>query len=168
MSAKPGRKRHNQREATVAYLNLNSLMDMFTIILIFLLVSFSAEGESVTSSDKFKLPTSTSEEPIRPRLLLQITQEEIIVEGKVIVLLKDIDPEVMIIKELYAELQEQAKTSIFIAGENVELELNREVVLLGDRTTPFKMLERLMFTCGLVGYNNISLAVTRKEIKAEG
>ncbi|MCK4738816.1 MAG: biopolymer transporter ExbD [Deltaproteobacteria bacterium] len=166
MSYSPEKRRHNKRGATVASLNLNSLMDMFTIILIFLLVSFSTERENPSATTTFKLPSSTSEEAMRPRLTIQITQDVIIVEGKQVVNIKDIDPNETIISPLYAELQELAKTSIFIAEVNAELELDREVVFQGDRTIPFALLQRLMFTCGQVGYSNISLAVTRKALKA--
>lgn len=159
MAASPSRKRRNKRGSAVAYLSMVSLMDMFTIILIFLLHTFSAEGEVFSSSATFKLPQSTSEEPYRARLGIQITRQDIIVDGRKVASISELAPGELMIKPLYDELTEQAKKSLLIAGFNPELELNREVVIQGDKTIPFALLQKVMFTCGQVGYNNISLAV---------
>ncbi len=148
----------------VAHLTLVSLMDMFTIILLFLLQAFSVEGEAFTTSEKFKLPLSTAQEEFRPRLTVQVTRSEILVEGmKVMEAGEEAAKGDMLLRPLFEELEREAEKSLFIAGANPEVELSREVVILGDRTIPFALLERVMFTCGQVGYNNISLAVTRDE-----
>ena len=60
---------------------------------------------------------------------------------------------------LYEALKKEAEKSIYIAGVNKDVALSREVILLGDRNIPFLALEKIMYTCGQVGYNNIRLAV---------
>jgi biopolymer transport protein ExbD len=163
MPAKPSRKRRPKRGAIVASLGLTSLMDMFTIILIFLLHTFSAEGEMVTTSEKFQLPLSSSDELYTARLTIVVTPKFIIVENKKIMKIEDIDKKSLLITPLFQSLEDKAKKSLFIAGLNPELELGREVVIQGDRGIEFRLLERVMYTCGQVGYNNIALAVIRDE-----
>ncbi len=163
MPAGPSRKRRKKRATTVAYLSMVSLMDMFTIILIFLLHSFSAEGDTFATSKKFELPVSTSETPYRARLAIQITPEHIIVEDKKVAEVRELDAQKLLIGPLYKELEAQTKKSLFIAGVNPSLELSREVVIKGDKSIPFALLQRVMYTCGQVGYNNISLAVVSVE-----
>lgn len=136
-------------------------MDMFTIILLFLLQTFSAEGEAFTVSETFKLPESSAIAPITPELMVQITNDEIIVEGKVVVNIQDIRIEsgAPLIKPLENALTEIAKQSVYIAKRNEELELSRTVIIMGDRRISFEILEAVMYTAGRVGYNNLSLAV---------
>ena len=164
MPISPSKKHRFKRSPTVAYLSITSLMDMFTIILLFLLHGFSQDEGAFAISQKLTLPVSTSIEAVRPKLTIQITEEELIIEGTKVT---DIDAiandEDMLISPLYENLAEYAKRTVFIASVNPETELNREVIIQGDKGIPFRLLERVMFTCGLVGYNNISLAVLSRE-----
>ncbi len=139
-------------------------MDMFTIILIFLLHSFSATGDTFSTSPTFKLPISTSTEQFQPRVTVQITADDIIVEGIKVAEVKNIPTGgELLIMPLYEELEKHARKSIFIAGINPSLELKKEVVVMGDRSIPFSILQKVMYTCGQVGYNSIELAVISVE-----
>lgn len=164
MPAGPSRKRRVRRGSAVAYLSMVSLMDMFTIVLLFLLQSFSTESETFAVSPKFKLPASTARETFKSRLTVQITSTEIIVDGKKVADIADV-PEKgdMLIKPLEQELNALTNRSAFIAEANPSVKLTREVIILGDKGIPFSLLEKVMFTCGQVGYNNIYLAVTSVE-----
>lgn len=137
---------------------------MFTIVIIFLLQSFSTESETFAVSHKFKLPTSTAREAFKSRLTVQITLNEIIVDGKKVADVSDV-PEKgdMLIKPLQEELSSLIGRSAFIAEANPSVKLTREVIILGDKGIPFSLLEKVMWTCGQVGYNNIYLAVTSIE-----
>ncbi|MCK4846416.1 MAG: biopolymer transporter ExbD [Deltaproteobacteria bacterium] len=163
MPARPTRRRRNKKGNVVATLSLVSLMDMFTIVLIFLLHSFSATGETFATSDKFQLPVSTATAAIRPALTIQVTTKDIMVEGRVVVARSELIKDKVLIEPLLTELEEEAKKSVFIAGINKSMELSRTVIILGDRSIDFSLLERVMYTCGQVGYNNITLAVLSGE-----
>lgn len=153
-------RRRNKRGSVVAYASMTSLMDMFTIILIFLLSTFSADTANISSSKKFTLPDSTATTPYKQRLSIQITTDEILVEGVVVTTVDDaLKSEELLIKPLHKALEDEAKKSIFIAQSNSEMELSREVVIQGEKSIPFKLIEKIMFTSGQIGYNNISLAV---------
>lgn len=153
-------RRRNRRGSVVAYASMTSLMDMFTIILIFLLSTFSADTANISASSKFKLPDSTAKAPYKQRLGIQITTDEILVEGIAVTTVAEaLKSKELLIPALHLVLEKEAKKSIFIAQSNSEMELSREVIIQGDKGTPFQLIEKIMFTCGQIGYNNISLAV---------
>lgn len=153
-------KRKSKRGSVVAYASMTSLMDMFTIILMFLLSTFSADTANISSSDKFTLPESTATTPYVHRLGIQVTTDEILVEGVVVTTVGEaLASTELLIKPLHKALEDEAKKSIFIAESNSEMELSREVVIQGEKSIPFKLVEKIMFTSGQIGYSNISLAV---------
>lgn len=153
-------KRKSKRGSIVAYASMTSLMDMFTIILIFLLSTFSADTANISASKKFTLPESTATTPYKQRLSIQITTDEILVEGIVVTTVDQaLKSKELLIPPLYKVLEDEAKKSIFIAESNIEMKLSREVIIQGEKTIPFRLIEKIMFTCGQIGYNNMSLAV---------
>ena len=85
MPISPSKKHRFKRSPTVAYLSITSLMDMFTIILLFLLHGFSQDEGAFAISQKLTLPVSTSIEAVRPKLTIQITEKELIIEGKKVI-----------------------------------------------------------------------------------
>ena len=76
-----GLARHG-RGAKAPALPLTSLLDMFTIILVFLMVSFQAEDEDFVLHSGLELPSSSAESPFKKAVSLAITSEEVFVEGE--------------------------------------------------------------------------------------
>lgn len=161
----PSLKRKSRRSPGEATLTLTSLMDMFTIILLFLLVSYSTEGEMVTADpNKFKLPVSTSLKKPEMRLIIQVTPEEIIIDGGKVAEVKEaIENQDYIITPLLEALDSNTKKAEFIAMNNPSFKFKGDVIIQGDRRIPFVLLEKIMVTCGQAGYGNISLAVLSRE-----
>lgn len=149
-------KRKSKRGSVVAYASMTSLMDMFTIILMFLLSTFSSDTANISASKKFTLPESTASAPYQQRLAIQITTDEILVEGIVVAAVDEVlASEELLIEPLHKALEAEAKKSIFIAESNTEMELSREVVIQGEKSIPFQLIEKIMFTSGQIGYSNI-------------
>jgi biopolymer transport protein ExbD len=157
----PSKKRRNKSGVGVPGLSLTSMMDMLTTILLFLLKSYSSEGEIVTSDPRLKLPVSISTQAPRPRLLVQISIDDIIVDGvRVAGVEESVKSKDFLIKPMHDELNKHAKRAEFIAMNNPDVKFTGEVLVQGDKSIPFALLEKIMFTCGQAGYNGISLAVT--------
>lgn len=153
-------KRKYKRGSVVAYASMTSLMDMFTIILMFLLSTFSADTANISSSDKFTLPDSTATTPYEHKLGIQVTTDEILVEGVVVTTVGEaLATRELLIKPLHKALEAEARKSIFIAESNSEMELSRAIVIQGEKSIPFQLVEKIMYTSGQIGYSNISLAV---------
>ncbi|OGV98493.1 MAG: hypothetical protein A3I04_04970 [Nitrospinae bacterium RIFCSPLOWO2_02_FULL_39_110] len=160
----PSKKKKRRSRLTEATLTLTSMMDMFTIILLFLLVNYSAEGIVVTNPRKLSLPLSISQKTPTRKLDIQITSEDIIVEGVKVMDTKDaMENQDYSIKPLLDALNENTKKVEFIAKNNPSFKFTGEVMIQGDKGIPFILLEKIMYTCGQAGYGGISLAVISRE-----
>jgi len=140
-------------------LNLVSLMDIFTILVFFLLVNSNAQ--QLPSSKDIKLPLSVSSKTPQENLVIAISKQNIIVGGHKIAGLQDVlsDPKPSI-PELFAELQYQAsKFQIFKENRNKP----RSVTIMGDQDIPYKLLSKILTTCREANYTHIAFAAYQKK-----
>ncbi|MCG8673037.1 MAG: biopolymer transporter ExbD [Pseudomonadales bacterium] len=152
-------RRHKRNQAT-AGINLVSLMDIFTILVFFLLVN-SSNTQQPPSNKSIELPKSVAEQLPKETLVVMVTEFDIIVNGRPVekvdrVLSSANDT----IPNLQAELLFQARKSAAPVNEFGIAE--REVTIMGDKEIPYKLLRRIMMTCSKSEYSRISLAVMRK------
>ena len=152
--------RNHRRMAQQPRLNLVALMDIFTILVLFLMVN-SGDVEVLQPDQNVTLPESLSEQRPEPTLTIKVTPEDILVEGRSIQGTDDAlaQPESSL-QALAVELQNQSARKPELYGR--ERELGRAVIVMGDRGTPYKLLRRIMATCAESGYRDISLAVYSK------
>ena len=164
MENKPLRKKRSRKKNIVGSLMLVPLVDIFTNILLFLLMSYSAEGNILTVDPKFKLPVSTSRQNPKLKLVLQVTEDAIIMEGERITGTQEImAAKDLSIASLYEALNQNTKKVEYIARNNPSFKFTGDVIIQGDKRISFSVLEKIMYTCGQAGYNNISLAVFSRE-----
>ncbi len=165
MPFQPSKKKKRKRlKSIIPSLNLTALMDIFTIILLFLLKSYSVESEVLVPNPAIKLPVSTSIEAPTMRLVLQVSKDAIVVDGEYVTTVADaLKGEDLLIKPLFDALNNNTEKIEFIAKNNPSIKFTGEVMIQGDKDIPFVLLERAMFTCGQAGYDNISLAVISRE-----
>ncbi len=141
-------------------LNLTSLMDVFTILVFFLLVNQSAV-EVLEPPREIKLPDSVVEAKPRQTLVIMVSEQMIMVQGEPTVSVADIlTTKDEIIRPVMERLSQIRQTTIGLNTEAVAK--TNEVVILSHKTIPFKVLKKLMSTCTLSGYTKISLAVIQK------
>ncbi|GAB4329830.1 MAG: hypothetical protein Kow0037_05120 [Calditrichia bacterium] len=142
-------------------LNLTSMMDMMTIILLFLLKTYSTTGQILTPSEDLKLPYSLAQDDPKKELSVSVTRHNILVGTKVIASLEDIGPEEILITPLFArlsDLAEEAKKDERMFGKP----FTHEVIIQADEDTPFQTLVKVLYTCGQSEYNKLRL-LTYKE-----
>ena len=141
-------------------LNLTSLMDVFTILVFFLLVNQSAV-EVLEPPREIKLPDSVVEAKPRQTLVIMVSEQMILVQGEPTVSVADIlATKDEIIRPVMERLSQVRQTTIGLSTEAVAK--TNEVVILAHKTIPFKVLKKLMSTCTVSGYTKISLAVIQK------
>jgi biopolymer transport protein ExbD len=161
MSARARRMdRHHRRNAGRAGINLVSMMDIFTILVFFLLVS-SANVEVLPNPRDLKLPESIAEERARENVVVMITGEDIIVQGHPVAKVA----EVMAREELRIPELEQAlrsQSDRVLRKEAADEIGSREITIMGDRALPYRVLKRVMAACTAADYGRLSLAVTQK------
>ena len=141
-------------------MNLTSLMDVFTILVFFLLAN-SASNEALEAPKVITLPTSIVETKPRETVVILVTSDNILVQGKVVVSTADvIEGRSIVVEEIKNELLIQRSKAIGTEASEVP-----EVNLLADRKIPFSLLKKVMSSCTSAGYNKISLAVIQKAAK---
>jgi biopolymer transport protein ExbD len=137
-------------------LNLNSMMDMMTIILLFLIKTFSTSGQIVTASQDLRLPYSTSQEQPQKELSVAITRHAVLVGSDVLMDLKDLPRDENLIHPLYTRLTQLAKQA-----QEEEIRFGKvfdhEVIVQADEDTPFQTLVKVLYTCGQSEYNKLRL-----------
>lgn len=136
---------------------LTSLVDVMTILLVFLIKSFSVEGNLITPSPDLQLPVSTSKTPPKPTCTIEVTKEEIISEGNSITTIESIEKQdSLIIPLLYKWMNiQKAKCS-----DTTKI---NEVLIQSDREVEFNIIKRVMFTCSKAGFTDFSVLVMEEE-----
>ncbi|OGW57740.1 MAG: hypothetical protein A3D21_06640 [Nitrospirae bacterium RIFCSPHIGHO2_02_FULL_42_12] len=162
-------KRHTHKFPIQASLNIVSLMDIFTILLLFLLVNVSPSGEeeAIPVPGIVQLPASSASIKPEPTITVFITTSDIILGDKKIAKIQDVlNSGDSSIKVLETGLTSQA---ISIADTNKadtkdkDTKSAKKIIIMGDKTIPFTLLKKVMNSCSRAGYSNITLAVLQKE-----
>ncbi len=137
-------------------LNLVSLMDIFTILVFFLLVNAS-EVEVLPSTRSIKLPESLSQQRPRETVTVMVSEQAIMVMGhKVAGVAQALDNGQAFIPALQERLEALARRRLKAAGERPE------VNILADKRTPYRLLRKIMLSCTRAQYGQVSLAVLQK------
>ncbi len=153
-------KRMSRNRVKITKMNLTSLMDVFTILVFFLLVN-SGSVELLEAPKNVLLPESRIESKPRETVVISVSPEEILVQGQLVAMVGDVmsgDPEA--IAPVMARLS-QLKNSIVGPSTRVVAD-SQEVTILADRSVPFAVIKTLMSTCTSEGFENVSLAVIQK------
>jgi len=143
-------------------LNMNSMMDMMTIILLFLLKSFSTEGALITPSEQLRLPISNQGEKVKRELSVSIAKDVILVNDKAIAQVAQIPKNQMFIKPLARKLGEFAKQEHELEVQ-VGKKFSHKVIIEGDQKIPFELLYKVMYTCGKSEFYKMRLLTIKNE-----
>jgi biopolymer transport protein ExbD len=156
--------KRNRQLLQAPKLNLVSLMDIFTILVFFLLVN-SGEVEVLQTDKSITLPMSVSEQKPDNNLVVLISNEDLLVGGERIASIKDlVNNKDQTFAPLTKELQYQAQKAGPLEPEK-EL-TGRPVTIMADEKVPYSTLKKVMATCAMAEYRDIALAVTQKQVSA--
>lgn len=145
---------------TAPRMNLTSLMDVFTILVFFLLVN-SASTEVLETPKQIKLPDSVVEQKPRETVVIFVSPTEVTVQGEAVVRVADIlAASSQDIDAIGERLSQLSRTVIGISTKTVAD--SQEVTILVDRSVPFSVVKKVMSTCTSRGYGRISLAVLQR------
>lgn len=162
--------KQNNKKATFT-LQLTAMVDMFTIMIVFLLKSYSTSAVHITPQKGLKLPQSSSYTQPVEALKLIVSLDGIYIEDKQIIPLKqgelnklDVDSnDPDFIRGLYEVLDKQAEKSKSIAEENTEHAFEGKVVMQADSRLNYKLLKKVMYTSSMAGYADLRLATISVE-----
>jgi len=154
------RRMSRNRGKQLATLSLTSLMDVFTILVFFLLVN-SASTEVLTTPKQLALPASVVEAKPRETVVIFVSPTEVTVQGELVALVSDImaaDGQ-----NVAAIGQRLSEVSGSVIGTTTRaVARSREVTILADKSVPFNVVKKVMSTCTGEGFERISLAVIQK------
>ena len=155
--------RMTRQKRILPKLPLTSLMDVFTILVFFLMVNQSTV-ETLQQPKQIKLPESTVEEKPRETVVILVGTEQVLVQGMPVALVDDIqaagNEEIESIGTRLAELSERV-----IGVSTQAVAVSQEVTVLADKSVPFSVLKKSLSTCTARGYTRVSLAVVQKSVQ---
>ncbi|MGK0442824.1 MAG: biopolymer transport protein ExbD [Pseudohongiellaceae bacterium] len=150
--------RNHKRHGDQPKLNLVSLMDIFTILVFFLMVN-SGDVEVLSSDKNIKLPESVAEKKPELSLIIKVSNNDIIIQGQSLggVYNSDRTLNEKTVEALAKELQYQTQRRAQLTER--EEKMGRAVIIMGDEKMPYTLLKKIMTTCAANEYRDISLAV---------
>lgn len=149
-------ERHHKRMSQTSKLSLVSLMDIFTILVFFLIVNAS-NVEVLEAHKSVKLPVSVSEQPAEQRLLVMLTPEQVIVQGEAVALLAEmVADEQGEAPKLMAALQAQRA---LLSEQQLQADSSKQITIMADKALPYKTLKVILTSCAHAGYTDIALTV---------
>ena len=148
------------RKAGFADLLITPLVDMFIIIVIFLLQNFSATGDILYMSKDITLPDATNGKDIELAPVVQISNDSIMLSGEQVAMIADISKdEYWNIPALEEKLRDQKKRFEFIHQSDPAGGFKGDINIQAHKEVPFKAIKRVMYSCNQAGYFNINFAV---------
>jgi hypothetical protein len=167
-----GSNRYRRKPFVAPKLMITSMMDMFTIILIFLLFSFSDDPEKIQLENDLELPHSSAEEKYDDSIQLVFSKGSLILDGEIIATLKEgrlegLNPDNPKASDLYQRLvshkalletQEQRPD---IDQKEIK-ETKNQILFLCDKMHTFKIINPVIKTAGLAGFPNFQFAVLKE------
>ena len=152
-------RRHDRGKKSIA-LNLVALMDIFTILVFFLLVN-SSDVETLPNAKDIQLPQSIAEEKAKESVVILISEEDILVQGSPVAKVADVlKLKGNDIPQLRQALLSQNDRVLRRAAQDDIAD--REITIMGDKDIPYRLLKKVMATCTMADYGQISLAVLQK------
>src|SRR3954469_18139135 len=154
-----GKKFVRAKKVGYASLMLTSLVDMFTIIVIFLLMNFSANGEVLYMSKDIKLPDAYHGAQLERAPVISVSADAVTFDGRMLLQTADLEKgDVLNVPELEDALREEKRRYEQIHANDPDHPFRGLVNVQADRRIPFKVIKRVMFACNQSGFGNINFA----------
>jgi biopolymer transport protein ExbD len=159
MTPRERRAERRSRNQNMVDMNLVSLIDVFTI-LIFFLLSSTGGVETLPSPKAVKLPESLAQTQPRETIVVVVSGTEIIVDGRKVANVADvIDTPDDMIAGLKAELDIQAGRQIIRKDNEAK---GKTLTIMGDKDIPYRLLRKIMYTSARANFSDVSFAVRQR------
>ncbi len=160
------------KKSTYADLLITPLVDMFVIIVLFLIANFSATGEVLMMTKDIQLPEASNVKEVEMVPVVMVSNSEVTVSGTVIGRVEDLSHEdylnIPALEEKLRDMKKQYE-DLHAMAKDTEGKFKGDVNIQANKEVQFKIIKRVMFSCATAGYNNINFAVMQiAGAKAEG
>ncbi|MDP3234483.1 MAG: biopolymer transporter ExbD [Myxococcales bacterium] len=153
-----------------ADLNVTPLVDMFVILVLFLIANFSATGEILAMSKDIELPEASNTDELQLAPVVQVSKDQVIVSGTSVGRVDDLTREDYLnIPQLEEKLRDMKKQFEDLHNAaNDSGAFKGDVNIQADKKVQFRIIKRVMFSCAAAGYGNIAFATMAASTKDEG
>jgi biopolymer transport protein ExbD len=153
-------KRHRQRRHGANHFALIPFIDMMTILVVFLL-AHTAEVDILPNTKNISIPQSLSERKPSAAVVVMVTKDSVYVDGERVGSLADVAAEP---GPFFAPLKAAliAQNARSLGGSKTDI-AKREVTIMGDKSTPYSLLKKIMLSCSEAEYGKVSFAVVERE-----
>jgi biopolymer transport protein ExbD len=163
-----GKKFGRGKKQAYASLMLTSLVDVMTIITIFLLMNFSANGEVLYMTKDIKLPDAFHGAQLERAPVISVSADAVTFDGKMLLSTADLDKgDVLNVPELEDALRDEKRRYEQIHANDPDHPFKGLVNVQADKKIPFKVIKRVMFACNQSGFANINFAALSKTPEAK-
>lgn len=149
---------------------ITPLVDMFVIILLFLIANFSATGEILSMQKDIILPEAKNVQEVEMVPVILLSEQEIIVDGTSVARLSDLDSaeylNIPALEEKLRELKRKQEDLHTAAGDADSFK--GDINIQGHKEVKFRYVKKVMFSAATAGFGNINFAVLSKGDGAEG
>jgi len=148
-----------------ADLLITPLVDMFVIIVLFLIANFSATGEVLMMSHDIQLPEAFNVTEIEMAPVVMVSNTDIVVSGTAIGRVDDLTKdEYLNIPALEEKLREMKKQyeDLHALAKDTEGSFKGDVNIQANKDVQFKVMKRVLYSCATAGYTNLNFAVLQK------
>ncbi len=152
-------RRMSRNKQGIPKMNLTSLMDVFTILVFFLLVN-SGQSEILDTPRQVELPESVVDSRPKETVVVFVSPLEVVVQGEPVITMAEVLASQGSIEPIGARLAVLKENVIGRSTRTVAA--SQEVTVLADKSIPFDVIRRVLSTCTGEGYTNVSLAVVQK------
>lgn len=153
-------ERHHEQRKRPA-INLVSLMDIFTILVFFLLVS-SSNVQQLPNKKDIRLPTSVATKAPQETLIIYVTKDKILLQGREVGNVSgEIDSTEILIEGLVEELKFQDSNTRFVSTA-ADKNAGKAITVMGDEMIPYQLIRKILASCREVNYTRIAFASLQK------
>jgi biopolymer transport protein ExbD len=166
-----GGKLMHGRKTVNAELNVVPMVDMMTMLVIFLLQQFSATGEVLYMQKDIKLPEAQHGQTIEVAPVIAISSEHVVVTGQKVADVRELESDQLLnIQPLEERLRDEKKRWDFIHQNDPDRDKSwkGDVNIQADVKVPFRILKRVMFSAAQAGYYNVNFATLEAAGSAPG
>lgn len=150
------RQRRLAKQKKGMTLNIISLIDIFTVLVFFLLLN-ATEIERLPESKDIRLPESAAESRAPETVVVMVNRNDIFVQGALVAQVDAVlNSEAPTIPALKTALKQALDESAATAGAP------RALTIMGDRDIPYRLLRKVLATCSEASSGTLSLAVLQK------
>ena len=155
------RLKRRKRHRGASHFALVPFIDMMTILVVFLL-AHTAEVDILPNTKNISIPQSLSERKPNAAIVVMVTTDSVYVDGKLVGSIAEIVANSgNVFEPLKAALV--AQNQLALGGAQRTEIAKREVTIMGDKSTPYSVLKKIMLTCSDAEYGKVSFAVVERE-----